>query len=71
MQDTEFFAATAKAKVGSRHGVSIAAERDRSFVMYAKGGGAWRHQVVFLFLAVATMGKRYVGIVVELAGEKT
>ena len=67
MLGIEFFATTARVKVGSRRGACIATEQDRSFAAYAMAEGAWRHQGAFRFLAVAPTGKRYVGIVPELA----
>ena len=67
MLDTGFFVATARVRGGFRHGAYIATEQDRSFAAYAMAEGAWRHQGAFRFLAVAPTGKRYFGIVPELA----
>ena len=67
MQDTEFFAATAKARGGSRRGACIATEQDRLFVAYVMGGGALGRQAVSLSPVVVLTGKRYVGIAPELA----
>lgn len=65
MQDTEFFAVTARARVGFKHVACIAAEQDKLPVAYATAEGALGHQVASRFPVVVLMGKGYAGIVPE------
>ncbi len=65
MLGIEFFATTARVKVGSRRGASIVTEPGKSLVAYATVEGALGHQVASRFPVVVLMGKGYAGIVPE------
>ena len=65
MRGTGFFAATAKAKAGSRRDAYIVVEQDRLPVAYATAEGALGRQAVSLSPVVVLTGKGYVGIAPE------
>ena len=67
MLDTGFFAATARVRVGFRHGACIVVEQGRPLAPYATEGGVWGRLVAFLSHAAVLTGNGYVGIAPEPA----
>ena len=65
MLGIEFFATTARVKVGSRRGASIVTEQGKLPVAYATAEGALEPQGAFRSLAGAPMGNGYAGIAPE------